>query len=160
MEFISSPNRRVVPGRKISAIVIHYTASLSIEGTIAWFRNRAAQVSAHYVIGRDGRTVQMVKDADVAWHAGASSLGGVPNVNQFSLGIELVGTADSGFTDSQMKALYELLETLVTQYKIPAGRVVGHSTISPGRKIDPEGFNNQFNWTKTREVCAKAFPCD
>jgi N-acetylmuramoyl-L-alanine amidase len=161
MEFIPSPNFRVSKNRKITAIVIHYTASMSIEGCIAWFKDRKAGVSAHYVIGRDGRLVQMVKDEHVAWHAGASQMplhaGGEASVNNFSIGIELVGTMDSGFTDKQMAALYTLLEQLVKKYRVKPERVVGHKDIAPKRKIDPDGVGNQFNWTRTREVVTAAF---
>lgn len=169
-EFIQSPNftkgrRRPVfgpgtsplPPGDISAIVIHYTGSMNIEGTISWFKNKEAKVSAHYVIGRDGRVVQMVKEEDIAWHAGRSILDGVPNVNYFSIGIELVATADSWFTDKQLASLYSLLEVLISKYKIQPERVVGHKHVAPGRKIDPDGYENQFNWAKTRNVAQVAF---
>lgn len=163
-EFLPSPHRRTSRSKPISAIVIHYTGSLNIEGTLSWFRRPESKVSAHYVIGRDGRIVQMVEDAHVAWHAGRSAMfphekpPREPNVNEFSLGIELVGTADSGFTDRQLASLYELLARLVQHYRIPADRVVGHAHISPGRKIDPDGFDQQFPWAKTRAVCEAAYP--
>lgn len=158
-EFIPSPHfsKRTKP---VTAIVLHYTASLHIDGTISWFQRPESKVSAHYVIGRDGRTVQMVRDSNVAWHAGKSQMPGNPhetNVNHFSLGIELVGTADSGFTDRQLAACYALLERLVVEYKVRPERVVGHKAIAPGRKIDPDGYDNQFPWRKAFEVCAVAY---
>lgn len=142
-------------------MVVHYTGSISLEGTVSWFKARASKVSAHYVVGRDGRVIQMVHDADTGWHAGRSAMHPElpdtdpkkePNVNGFSIGIELVGTNDSGFTDSQMASFYSLLEVLVTRYRIVPERIVGHSRIAPGRKIDPEGYAAQFNWRKTRDV--------
>lgn len=164
-EMIPSPHHK--PRTKpITAIVIHYTASLNIEGTIAWFKSRSSKVSAHYVIGRDGRVVQMVADDQIAWHAGRSAMRPhladghpqkEPNVNAFSIGIELVGTMDSGFNDQQMASLYSLLEVLVTRYKVVPERVVGHLHISPGRKQDPDGINSQFNWAKTREIVTRAY---
>lgn len=159
-ETILSPNHGGPRKKSISAIVIHYTASMSIEGTISWFKDTKAKVSAHYVIGRDGRVVQMVPDNLIAWHAGRSAMrppNGEPNVNAFSLGIELVGTMDSGFTDKQMASLYSLLEVLVATYKVKPERVVGHLHISPGRKQDPDGLGQQFNWAKTREIVARAY---
>ena len=88
-EFIPSPN---FSERKedIDTIVIHFTASSTLNGTIAWFRNPKSRVSSHYVIGRDGKVVQMVKDSKKAWHAGKSQLWSRKNVNEFSIGIELV----------------------------------------------------------------------
>lgn len=165
--FIKSPNFGKRKHGQITAIVIHYTGSLSIEGTIAWFKSKFSEVSVHYLIGRFGEVVKMVEEDDKAWHCGNSAMNpSLPlkdpkresNVNDFSLGIELVATPDSGYTDKQMAALYEVLEYLVDKYKIPPERVVGHSHISPGRKIDPEGFPpGQFNWEKVRKVCKRAY---
>lgn len=165
-EFRQSPNHGGRRKRPISAIVLHYTGSMNIEGTVSWFLSPESRVSAHYVIGRDGRVVQMVQDGDVAWHAGRSAMRpDLPdhdpkkeaNVNAFSIGIELVGTHDSGFTDRQLRSLYELLQILVGRYKVRPERVVGHLHVAPGRKIDPDGFDQQFPWQKTREVVQTTF---
>lgn len=163
-EFIASPNFTRRPNRRINAIVIHYTGSLNIHGTIEWFRRSVSKVSAHYVVGTDGRVVQMVRDEDIAWHAGRSAMDphrkpepAEPNVNAFSIGIELVGTHDSGFTDRQLASLYALIEILVGRYRIPPDRVVGHAHVAPGRKIDPDGYAQQFPWGKTRDVAQVAY---
>jgi N-acetylmuramoyl-L-alanine amidase len=164
-EFIQSPNK-APRSKPISAIVVHYTGSMNIDGTISWFRRSDSKVSAHYVVGRDGRVVQMVLDEQVAWHAGRSAMRPEledgdprkePNVNGFSLGIELVGTDDSGFTDRQLASLYTLLEILVQRYKVKPERVVGHLHIAPGRKIDPDGYDQQFPWAKTRQIAELAY---
>lgn len=83
--------------KKLRFLVMHYTAGTSIEGTIKHFKDRKNEVSAHLVIGRDGRIVQMVSCERVAWHAGRDSewkpsKGGltVKRLNFFALGIELV----------------------------------------------------------------------
>lgn len=151
IDFIASPNC-AVRRRSITAIVIHYTAAMSIDSTIRWFADSKSQVSAHYVIGRDGRIVQMVADSMVAWHAGRSSLNGETGVNSFSIGIELVGTDRSGFPEPQLVALDLLLTMLVARYRIPPERIVGHADIAPGRKIDPDGTTAQFDWARTRQV--------
>jgi N-acetyl-anhydromuramyl-L-alanine amidase AmpD len=57
-------------GHAIDLIVIHYTASSSGASTITWFKDPAALVSAHYILDRDGQIYQVVKDEDIAWHAG------------------------------------------------------------------------------------------
>ena len=162
-EFIRSPNFRAGRRRPISAVVIHYTQSMSIESPISWFQKRESKVSAHYLVGRDGRVVQMVDEKDTAWHAGRSAMyphelpPREPNVNDFSVGIELVGTQDSGFTDRQLASLYELVAQLVARHKIPPERVVGHLHVAPGRKIDPDGTDEQFPWAKTRAVALAAY---
>lgn len=163
IEFVASPNYRTGRRKKISAIVVHFTGSQSMEGCLTWFQNRASVASAHYVVGRDGRVVQMVREEDTALHAGRSAM--YPrenpprerNVNDFSLGIELVGTMDSGFTDRQLASFYEVLAQLVVKYQIPPERVVGHCHVAPGRKSDPDGVDHQFPWAKCREVAQAAY---
>jgi N-acetylmuramoyl-L-alanine amidase len=143
--------------------VLHYTGSLTAESPIRWFQNKASAVSAHYVVGRDGKIVQMVHEEDVAWHAGHSAMApravppGEPNVNDFSIGIEMVGTMDSGFTDRQLASVYELVAQIVSRYQIHPDRVVGHIHIAPGRKIDPDGEDHQFPWAKCRLVAQAAY---
>lgn len=165
-QFIPSPNYRPGRTKAITAIVIHYTGAMRLESTIDWFRRPESKVSAHYVIGRDGHVVQMVKDSDVAWHAGRSAMHPEledrdplkeMNVNTFSLGIELVGTADSGFEPAQLTALYGLLVQLVVKYRVRPDRVVGHCHVSPGRKQDPDGYHHQFPWVECRRVCDQAY---
>lgn len=87
-EFIQSPN--YWPNRKkpCSVLVYHYTAGDSLESCVKWFQKKDG-VSAHFVIGRDGRVVQMVKLCDRAWHAGTSAWKGISGVNHFSVGIEI-----------------------------------------------------------------------
>lgn len=71
------------------AIVIHYTAGLSAESSVAWLCNPTAKASAHVVIARDGAITQLVPFDTIAWHAGRSSYGGRSAYNQFSIGIEM-----------------------------------------------------------------------
>jgi N-acetylmuramoyl-L-alanine amidase len=71
-------------------IVMHYTASTSLPGTIDWFKRRQANASAHIVIGVDGEVVQMVPLNRRAWHAGESKWGELVGLNAYSIGIEIV----------------------------------------------------------------------
>ena len=93
MEFRPSPNFSSRGGQDILGTVLHYTGDATTAGTIRWFQNPESGVSAHYIIGRDGRTVQMVKDTDKAWHAGTSEMiidgESLPDANRFTIGVEL-----------------------------------------------------------------------
>lgn len=78
-------------------IIMHYTAGPSLEGTLGRFTHDTTKnrVSAHLVIGPDGKVVQVVPFNRVAWHAGVSSWkpqkgGTIKGLNPFSVGIELV----------------------------------------------------------------------
>lgn len=91
VEYIESPNTNgktqpISP----SYLIIHYTADSSIDGAISWFKDPQAEASAHLVIGRDGRIVQMVPFNQKAWHAGESKWKGITRLNKCSIGIELV----------------------------------------------------------------------
>ena len=70
-------------------LVMHYTAGLGLDGAVAWLSNPAAKASAHLVIGRDGRIVQLVAFNRKAWHAGLSRWGDLEGLNAYSIGIEL-----------------------------------------------------------------------
>lgn len=71
-------------------IVLHDTASgLKPDGDIAWLTDPASKVSAHVVIARDGKITQLADFNARCWHAGQSKWEGKPNVNGFSIGIEI-----------------------------------------------------------------------
>jgi AmpD protein len=101
---------------------------------------RGAQVSAHFVLRRDGELLQFVSCDDRAWHAGVSSWQGRANCNDFSIGIELEGLEGERFEPAQYDALTGLLRSL--SYRYPLRGVAGHEHVAPGRKIDPgPGFD-------------------
>jgi N-acetylmuramoyl-L-alanine amidase len=74
----------------VDTVIVHYTATESMGEAIDLLGDRGEGASAHYVLGRDGEIVQMVDLEKKAWHAGASEFEGRPDVNDFSIGIELV----------------------------------------------------------------------
>jgi len=140
VEWVPSPNFRRT--RDVSCIVIHATATDGIDSPLTWLCNKESGVSAHYLIGLDGKVYQLVNEADIAWHAGESSWRGKKNVNLFSIGIELVNKNDgkSPYPEKQIDACVEIVKELMDEYKISANDVVGHLHIAPGRKTDPAGF--------------------
>lgn len=132
-----SPNYGVKQGREISAVILHHTASWNTESTVDWLCDPGARVSAHYVVGFDGTIYQLVMDMHVAWHAGRSELEGRPHVNNFSVGIEIMGdTTKKPLTQEQWEATVWLTKKLMREHNIPVDRVVTHRDIAPGRKVD------------------------
>lgn len=101
------------------------------------------QVSAHLFIERDGKITQFVSFDDRAWHAGASSYDGVPNCNDYSIGIELEGTDELPYTHEQYRQLAKVTRQLLRTYPtLTPERITGHEHIAPGRKTDPgPGFD-------------------
>ncbi len=134
--------------RKPSYVIIHHTAQTSINQTIRTFQLPHTKVSAHYVIGRDGRVVQMLNDYLRAWHAGRSKWGNISDINSISLGIELDNNGKEPFSDAQISALLTLLETLRAKYQIPMTNFIGHADIAPMRKDDPSVL---FPWKRLAE---------
>lgn len=131
--------------RKPNFVIIHHTAQHSFAQTIRTFQLEHTKVSAHYVIGKDGRVVQMLNDYLRSWHAGKSKWGNVTDMNSVSLGIELDNNGREPFPEAQINALLVLLDTLKTKYQIPFTNFLGHADVAPARKNDPSVF---FPWKR------------
>ena len=117
--------------------------------SIKRLKNPKYKVSCHYLINRKGKIIQMVKDSDVAWHAGQSKWKKFVNLNNNSIGIELVNKGHKfgyqNFSNVQIKALIKLCKKLKKKYGIKKENFLGHSDIAPLRKIDP---GEKFPWKK------------
>lgn len=116
---------------------------------------RGLEVSAHFLIRRDGECLQFVAIDRRAWHAGRSSFQGRENCNDFSIGIELEGLEGEAFEPAQYRRLVKLLRAL--RQVLPALRwVVGHEHVAPGRKADPGaafewgGLRRRLGWSAAR----------
>ncbi len=111
---------------------------------------RGLQVSAHFVIRRDGRVLQFVSCDRRAWHAGRSHWAGRDNCNDFSIGIELEGLEGERFEPAQYRELTRLLQALRRRY--PVRVLLGHEHVAPGRKADPgpgfdwRGLRHRLGW--------------
>ena len=117
---------------------------------------RGLEVSAHFLVRRDGDCIQFVSCDQRAWHAGRSQWCGRDNCNDWSVGIELEGLEGGLFEPAQYHSLVRLLQALRERY--PIAQVVGHEHVAPGRKLDPGAG---FDWQRLRERLgwpAQAFP--
>ena len=142
-------------GKTINAIVLHYTGMGTGEQAEDWLCDPASGVSSHYLVHEDGRVVQMVREADRAWHAGNGSWHGERDMNSVSVGIEIVNTghrdwpddAETGplapFPDAQIAAVTHLCRDIMGRHAIEPSRVLGHSDLAPHRKRDP---GEAFPW--------------
>ena len=144
-QWIPSPNFNE---RKANFVVIHQTDSDSHERALITLTNPAKEVSAHYLIAKDGRITQMVEEKYRAWHAGKSFWGGQTDMNSASIGIELDNKGDAPFETAQIDALLSLLDDIRARYHIPFANHLAHGDIAPGRKVDP---NRHFPWKKLAE---------
>ncbi len=129
--------------RKPNFVIIHHTAQNSCEQTLQTFTLALTQVSAHYVICKDGTIYHMLNDYLRAWHAGLGSWGNDKDINSSSIGIELDNNGFDSFPPAQINSLLTLLDTLKKSYNIPVTNFIGHADIAPTRKNDP---NVNFPW--------------
>ena len=129
--------------RKPNFVIIHHTAQDSCEQTLRTFTLPRTQVSAHYVICKDGTVYHMLNDYLRAWHAGNSRWGNLTDVNSSSIGIEIDNNGFEIFTEQQINSLLNLLSLLKKAHAIPTANFIGHSDIAPTRKVDP---NITFPW--------------
>jgi len=145
IEHHPSPNCETRPADCIiDTILIHSTVLNSLNQVIERFSDPKSKVSSHYTIDRDGKIACHVTEEKRAWHAGESKMpDGRSNVNDFSLGIELVNLNDGydPYPEVQIMALKNLIAAIKSRH--PIKHVFGHYEVvqPPGRKSDPKGFD-------------------
>ncbi len=132
-------------GLRPGLIVLHYTAMKSAEAALERLCDPQAEVSAHYLIARDGRVTRLVEEDQRAWHAGAGAWGGRGDVNSRSIGIELDNDGSTPFSQPLMQALEALLPGIMQRWAIAPMGVIGHSDMAPERKRDP---GRRFDWRR------------
>lgn len=104
------------------------------------FIYRSKEISAHYLVGKDGRIVEFLSPHIVAYHAGAVWPAYRYFGNPYSIGIECHHAVGEAWTFEQKRALFDLCRILVRQYNITL--IETHRKIAKpnGRKVDPSDF--------------------
>ncbi|MGO4705639.1 N-acetylmuramoyl-L-alanine amidase [Microvirga sp. 2MCAF38] len=140
-------------GRRPDMVILHYTGMASESEALQWLCNPVSQVSAHYFVFEDGRVLQLVPEARRAWHAGRSWWNGEDDTNSASIGIEIANAGHPGglppFPDAQIESVIALTKDIATRWRVPAERVLAHSDVAPGRKVDP---GEKFPWEVLHEA--------
>ena len=145
--YSSNFSKKKRPINSIKMLVVHYTGMQSERESIERLCDPRSKVSCHYLVCRGGRILKMVDETHAAWHAGKSCWGRYKNLNENSIGIELVNKGHqfgyTSFKKKQILALVKLCKKLIKRYKIKKKNILGHSDIAPLRKIDP---GEKFPW--------------
>lgn len=132
---------------KIDTLVLHYTGMKSGHAALDRLCDTKAKVSSHYVVEEDGTVHKLVDCKFRAWHAGKSIWRGRENINDCSIGIEIVNPGHEygykKFPKKQMNSVISLCQSLIEKYPIDQRNIVGHSDIAPARKQDP---GELFDW--------------
>ena len=143
----------------IDTIILHYTGMDSAKSALNYLCNEKSKVSAHYFIDEKGKLLQLVEDDKVAWHAGVSKWLDRKNLNETSIGIELVNPGHKygyrEFTIEQYEILEKLIKFLINKYDIKIDRILGHSDIAPSRKLDP---GEKFDWHRLAKKNLSIWP--
>ena len=134
-------------GRQADILLLHYTGMESAERSLYWLTCEESRVSCHYLVDEAGTITQMVDESHRAWHAGRACWKGEGDINSASIGIEIqnVGHNDvyADFPGVQMASVKSLCLDIIERTGIEAERVLAHSDVAPGRKLDP---GEKFDW--------------
>jgi N-acetylmuramoyl-L-alanine amidase len=144
-------------------LVLHYTVSNKPDAIKILTQQ---EVSAHYLVTDDPVPViyNLVDEKNAAWHAGNSSWKNFTQLNNSSIGIEIVnpgwrdtpaGRVYTPFTPAQVEALIPLVRDIVTRNGIAPENVLGHSDIAPLRKQDPGPL---FPWRRLADAGLVTWP--
>jgi N-acetylmuramoyl-L-alanine amidase len=143
-----SPNHDARPdATPIDILVLHYTGMRGGADAVARLCDPESRVSAHFVVDEDGGILRLVPEDRRAWHAGISWWRGLTDLNDRSIGIEIVNPGHEWgyrpFGALQMAAVCDLCLSILSRHAIPARNIVAHSDIAPDRKQDP---GELFDW--------------
>ncbi len=136
----------------VDMLVLHYTGMKTAKAALERMQHPDSKVSSHYLIDEDGEVFQLVQENKRAWHTGVSKWQGDADLNSRSIGIEIanggwnIPLADGTlppYRRSQIEAVINLSQSVLSRFKIPHSRIVGHSDIAPDRKDDP---GEHFPW--------------
>lgn len=157
-----SPNQGPRPDDgAVDMLILHYTGMESASAALERMCDPEAAVSAHYMIAEDGAVWRLVDEKRRAWHAGVSFWAGDTDINDRSIGIELVNPGHERgyqpFPEVQMTVLETLAKQIVERHGIPPHRVLGHSDIAPDRKQDP---GELFDWQRLAKIGIGVWPAD
>ncbi|MET8510610.1 peptidoglycan recognition family protein [Streptomyces sp. NPDC005077] len=134
----------------IDRVVIHVTQG-SFRGAVKVFQNPAHGAAAHYVVRKDGHVTQMIRELDVAFHAGNKAY------NERSVGIEHEGFVDRSqdFTAAMYKASAWLSAAICGRYGIPVDRthIIGHVEVPGTDHTDP---GPHWDWDRYIELVRAA----
>jgi len=134
--------------KQINFLIFHYTGMSSEKAAIKRLTGIQPKVSSHYLIKNNGEIVILVPELYTAWHAGISAWQRQKQLNKYSIGIEISNPGHQNgyknFSKKQINSLIKLSRYLIKKYKIKKNFILGHSDISPDRKLDP---GEKFPWS-------------
>ncbi|WP_329040779.1 N-acetylmuramoyl-L-alanine amidase [Streptomyces sp. NBC_00178] len=134
----------------VDRVIIHVTQG-SLAGAVKVFQDPAHRAATHYIVGQDGRVTQMIRELDVAFHAGNRSF------NERSVGIEHEGFVDrpQDFTKAMYESSARLTASICRRYDIPVDRehIIGHVEVPGTDHTDP---GPHWDWNRYMKLVRAA----
>ncbi|MFF3000449.1 N-acetylmuramoyl-L-alanine amidase [Streptomyces sp. NPDC057950] len=134
----------------IDRVVIHVTQG-SYRSAVKVFQDPGHGAAAHYIVRKDGHITQMIRELDVAFHAGNRGY------NERSVGIEHEGFVEhaSSFTDAMYGASARLTAGICARYAIPVDRehIIGHVEVPGTDHTDPGRY---WDWDRYLRLVRQA----
>lgn len=134
----------------VDLVIVHVTQG-SFDSAVKAFQDPGHKASTHYIVGQDGRVTQMIRELDVAYHAGNR------DYNERSVGIEHEGFVDrpEDFTDEMYEASARLTARICARYGIPADRehIIGHVEVPGTDHTDP---GPHWDWDRYLKLVRRA----
>ncbi|MFF0472933.1 N-acetylmuramoyl-L-alanine amidase [Streptomyces sp. NPDC004284] len=134
----------------IDRVVIHVVQG-SYASALKVFKDPSHGAAAHYVVRKDGHVAQMIRELDVAFHAGNRDM------NERSIGIEHEGFVDrpQDFTTAMYGGSARLTADICARYGIPVDRehVIGHVEVPGTDHTDP---GPHWDWDRYMELVRRA----
>ena len=144
----------------VTCLILHHTAgSLPSSLDILQGKDPKHKVGIHYLVTDEPkpRVIRMVPESLAAFHAGKSAWGKLSNLNQNSIGIEIINLDGNvyPYTDAQADIIFALCSEIIRRHDIKPWNVLAHSDIAVGRKVDP---GSKFPWSKLASMGIGAWP--
>lgn len=144
----------------VTCLILHHTAgSLPSSLDILQGKDPKHKVGVHYVVTDEPkpRVIRMVPENVAAYHAGKSAWGKLANLNQHSIGIEIINYDGNvyPYSEAQAEILFALCAEIIRRHDIKPWNVLAHSDIAVGRKVDP---GLKFPWAKLASLGIGAWP--
>ncbi|MFD4257447.1 N-acetylmuramoyl-L-alanine amidase [Streptomyces sp. NPDC058534] len=134
----------------VDMVIVHVTQG-SFDSAVKAFQDPGHQAAAHYIVGQDGRVTQMIRELDVAYHAGNR------DYNERSVGIEHEGFVDrpQDFTDAMYAASARVTAGICARYEIPLDRehIIGHVEVPGTDHTDP---GPHWDWERYMKLVRRA----
>ncbi|MGW2020069.1 N-acetylmuramoyl-L-alanine amidase [Streptomyces sp. NPDC001927] len=134
----------------IDRVVIHVVQG-SYATALKVFKNPGHGAATHYVVRKDGHVAQMIRELDVAFHAGSRDM------NERSVGIEHEGFVDrpQDFTAAMYASSARLTAGICARYDIPVDRkhIIGHVEVPGTDHTDP---GPHWDWDRYMKLVREA----